>query len=152
MESEFINYLSGNWVIWVNIPVLILFGLVAYNAYTRRWSAKTGKHSTNGHITWSGKIPGGRPPYLVSYSCYVDGTLYNGQINLPFLSVDRIIENNSKGKEIIVYYAKKEPGFSKAFRPPNHYQIIGNSLITHLLLPLFFINLIFTFIYWLANT
>lgn len=151
MGSEFINYISSTWAILVNTPILILFGLVTYNAYAKRWSAKTGKHSTNGKITWSGKIPGGKPPYLVSYSYYVDGTLYNGQLSIPLLTADKAIEQNPKGKEIVVYYSKKEPGFSQAHKPPNHTQIIGKSLITHLILPLFLINIIFTFIYWLAN-
>ena len=151
MGSEYINYLSSNWTIWVNTPIFILFSLFTYNTYAKRWSSKTGKHSTTGRITWSGEIPGGKPPYLVSYSYHVDGALYNGQLSIPFLKVDETIKENPKGKEITVYYAKKEPGFSLANKPPTHYQIIGKSLLTHLLLPLFIINLIFTFVYWLTN-
>lgn len=151
MVSEFIKYISSNWAFLVNTPIFIFFGLVTYNAYAKRWSAHTGKHSTRGHITWSGEIPGGKPPYLVSYSYHVDGTLYNGQLNISLLTADKTIRENPKGKEIVVYYAKKEPGFSQANKPPNHAQIIGNSLLTHLILPLLLINFIFTFIYWLAN-
>jgi hypothetical protein len=143
--------MSSNWAVFVNTPIFIFFGLFAYNAYAKRWSAKTGKHSTQGHVTWSGEIPGGKPPYLVSYSYYVDGILYNGQLSIPLFSAEKIIKQNPKGKEIVVYYAKKEPGFSQANKPPSHAQIIGSSLITHLVLPLFLINMIFSYIYWLAH-
>ena len=151
MESDYVNYLSSNWVLWVNLPIVLAFGLVTYNAYAQRWGAKTGRYSTRGHITWSGRIPGGKPPYLVSYSYHVDGVLYNGQLYIPFYRVDKTIKQNPVGKEIIVYYARKEPGFSRAFKPPDHYQIIGSSLLAYLLVPLFLFNLIFAFIYMLAN-
>ena len=151
MGSEFIKYITSNWTVFVNTPIFILFGLVTYSAYAKRWSAKSGKHSTKGHITWSGKIPGGKPPYLVSYSYQVDGALYNGQINIPLLTPDKTIEKHPKGKEITIYYAKKDPSFSKANTPSSHAQIVGNSLLTHLLFPLGLINIIFTFIYWLAH-
>jgi len=151
MGSEFIKYITSNWAIFVNTPIFIIFGLVTYNAYAKRWSAKSGKYSTKGHITWSGKIPGGKPPYLVSYSYYVDGTLYNGQINVSLIAPEKTIEKNPKGKELTIYYAKKDPSFSQANKPPNHAQIIGNSVITHLFLPLGLINIIFTFIYRLAH-
>ena len=151
MEGAFLKYLNSYWLYWINIPIFILFGLMAYNAYAKRWSAITGKHSTKGKITWSGKIPGGKPPYLVSYSYYVNGVLYNSQLRISPFRADKIIKENPRGKEITVYYANKDPGFSNAFKPPMNYQIIGSTIIQYLILPLVFINAIFSFIFWLLN-
>lgn len=124
---------------------------MAYNSYAKRWSAKTGKHSTKGRITWSGKIPEGKPPYLVSYSYHVNSTLYNGQIKMPLLNPDKIINENPKGKEITVYYSLKDPDFSNAYKPPSHSIIISSTILQYLIFPLVLINTITIFIYWLAS-
>ena len=151
MESTISQYLNSTWGIITNSAILILFGLVAYNTYAKRWGAKTGKYKTKGRITWSGETPGTKPPYLVSYSYNVEGSLYNGELYVPPFRVKKTIEDNPKGKEITVYYAIKDHGFSQAYRPPSHMQVIGKSMLQYLIAPLIFVNLISVYIFWLAN-
>ncbi len=129
MESTISHYLNSTWGIITNTVIFSLFGLAAYNTYAKRWSAKTGKYKTKGRITWSGETPGTKPPYLVSYSYNVDGSLYNGELYVPPFRVKKTIQDNPKGKEIPVYYAIKDHGFSQAYRPPNHAKIIGKSVL-----------------------
>ncbi len=151
MESIFTQYIDSTWGFTTNTIVFIIFGLAAYNIYAKRWSAKSGKFSTTGRITWSAEMPGAKPPYLVSYSYNVDGALYNGELYVPPFRVKKTIENNPKGKEVIVYYANKDHGFSQVNKPPNHFQIIGKSILQYLILPMVFINLISMCIYWLVD-
>ena len=151
MESTFIQYIDSTWGFTTNTILVIIFGLAAYNIYAQRWSAKSGKYSTKGRITWSGEVPGAKPPYLVSYSYNVDGALYNGELYVPPFRVKKTIESNPKGKEVIVYYANKDHGFSQANKPPSHFQIIGKSILQYLILPMVFINLISMYFYWLVD-
>jgi len=151
MESTIAQYISSTWGLITNSIIFILFGLAAYDTYTKRWSAKTGNYKTMGRITWSGEVPGAKPPYLVSYSYNVEGVLYNGVLHVPAYRIKKTIQENPKGKEITVYYAAKDHGFSRAYRPPNHIQIIGKSVLQYLLAPLLFINVISIYIFWLVN-
>ena len=151
MESIVSQYLNGTWGIITNLIIFIIFGLVAYDTYAKRWSAKTGKHKTTGRITWSGETPGTKPPYLVSYSYNVECALYNGELYVPPYRVKKTIEENPKGKQITVYYAEKDHRFSRAYKPPNHTQIIGKSLLQYLVAPLLLVNFISIYIFWLVN-
>ncbi len=151
MESTISQYLNSTWGITTNTVIFIFFGLVAYNTYAKRWTAKTGKYKTKGRITWSGEMPGAKPPYLVSYSYNVNGALYNGELYVPPFRVKKTIKENPKGKNITVYYAIKDHGFSQANRPPSHAQIIGKSALQYLIAPLLLVNLISIYIFWLAN-
>ena len=104
-----------------------------------------------GHFWMQFNMPGAKPPYLVSYSYNVNGALYNGELNISPFRVKKTIESNPKGKEIIVYYANKDHGFSQAYKPPSHIQIIGKSILQYLILPMIFINLLSMYFYWLVN-
>ena len=148
MEGIFTEYIFSTWGIVTNLIILCFFGLTSYNIYAHRWSAKSGQYFTNGHITWS-EVIGGRKNALVSYSYTVDGTLYNGELSIPPFRAKKTVQKNPKGKKVIVYYAKKDPAFSQAYKPPNHFHIIGSSIMPYLLLPLFFVNMASYYIYWL---
>ncbi len=151
MEIFSTQYIESTWGIITNLIIIIIFGLVAYNIYAKRWSAKSGKYSTKGYITWSGKIPGGKPPYLISYSYNINKVMYNGVLHVSPFRAEEEIKKNPKGKEIIVYYSDKDHGFSQAYRPPNHHNIIGQSVLQYLIAPLFLINLISAYAYWLIS-
>jgi len=151
MESVLSQYLNSTWGVFTNLAVFILFGLASYDTYAKRWSAKTGKYKTTGRITWSGEIPGNKPPYLVSYSYNIDGALYNGELYIPPYRVKKTLEENPKGKEITIYYAAKDHGFSRALKPPNHSQIIGKSVFQYLIIPIIFVNIFSIYLYWLIN-
>jgi len=150
MQSIFTQYIFSVWGVTVNLLIFIVFGLAAYNTYAKRWSAKSGKHSTKGHITWSEIMPE-KKHALISYSYTVNGTLYNGELSISPFRVERTIKENPRGKEVIIYYSKKDPGFSKAYKPPNHYQIIGSSLLQYLLIPISLVNIVTIYFYWLVN-
>ena len=49
----FIQYMSSGWGLLANGLFIILFGMIAYNTYAKRWSAKTGRFFTEAKITWS---------------------------------------------------------------------------------------------------
>ncbi len=129
------------WVLYVNALILIVFGLASYDKYAKRWSAKSGKNIVSGHITWSELIDTRRA--LISYSYHVNGVLYNGEIRIPAMQKEEMINKYPKGKEINVYYATKDPGFSRVDRPPSHLDIIGSTVFWYLLFPLGAINLFF---------
>ena len=143
--------MNSTFGIITNLIIFIFFGLVAYDTYAKRWSSKTGKYKTIGRITWSGETPGTNPPYLVSYSYNIDGALYIGELYVPPYRVKKTLEENPKGKEITVYYAAKDHGFSRAHKPPNHAQIIGKSVLQYLIVPIVFVNIISIYVFWLVN-
>ena len=146
-----VEYFNSTWGIVTNIPVLIIFGLACYSAYAKRWSAKSGKHSTTGRITWSEIFRFKNKHALISYTYSVDGKPYNGEIHVPPFRMDKTVKENPKGKEILVYYSKKEPGFSQANKPPSHYQIVGKSFFQYLVIPFTLINLFSAYFHWLVN-
>ncbi len=146
------SYFGSLWGLVANILILVIFGLAAYDKYARRWSAKSGKHSVTGRITWSELIQmrrGNRA--LVSYSYRVDNKLYNGTIRIPAFQEAKIVNENPKGKEIVIYYSNKDHGFSRAYQPPTHLDIIGTTVLVYLLLPFVLINSVSWFIYWLFS-
>ena len=134
-----------------NVIVVCVFGLVAYDRYAKRWSAKTGNYSVPGKITWSERMLIGKKRTLISYSYRVAGTLYNGEIHPPFHRIDETIRDYPKGKEITVFYAQKDPGFSRVDKPAGHFDIIGTSVMYWLVLPALFANFVSGFIYAVAN-
>jgi hypothetical protein len=122
---------------------------MAYNTYAKRWSAKSGKYSTTGRITWSEIVPG-KKHALISYSYHVDGTLYNGEYRVNPFRIKETVEKNPKGKEIKVFYSYKAPSFSNPNYPPSHSQIIGSTFMSYLFVPLIVINFIFMYVYLLS--
>jgi len=152
MESIITEYIESAWGITTNLVIILFFGLIAYNIYAKRWSAKSGSHYVRGRITWSELIRGTRyAQALISYSYYVDGIPYNGELYVSPFRMEKTIKENPKGKEITVYYSIKDPGFSRAYKPPSHVQIIGASVINFLLLPGILINIIAMYFYWLID-
>jgi len=151
MEIFLTQYITSTWGILVNTPILIAFGIAAYDAYAKRWSAKSGRYTTKGRITWSGIMPGAKPPVLISYSYTVRGALYTGVLHVSPFRIKKTIEENPKGKEVTIYYSNKDPEFSQAFKPPNHFQIVGTSVLQYLLLPLVLVNIFSIYFYWLVN-
>jgi hypothetical protein len=152
MEISITQYIESTWGIIANLLIFIVFGLASYNTYAKRWSAKSGHYYTTGRITWSENYQmQGQRHSLVSYSYTVDGTLYNGEIYVSPFRAKKIVEENPKGKELTVYYSKKDPGFSKAYKPPNHLNIIGKSVIQYLLIPTVLVNIVTIYFYWLIN-
>jgi len=149
MESIFFNYITSNWLVYVNLPILILFTLMAYDAYAKKWSAKTGKYKTTGRITWSGSVD--YKHSLISYSYTVNGTHYNGTFPPSPFMMKKLFEKYPKGKEIKVYYSCKDPGYSTPNWPPSHSQIIGDTVIKYLIAPLLFFNIVFMYIHFLFN-
>ena len=150
------NYFNSAWSIITNIPILIIFGLICYNTYAKRWSASTGKYSTIGRITWSEIYYGKNTQILnkhalISYAYSVEGKTYNGVITVSPFKMEKTVEENPKGKEVLVYYSKKDPEFSQAYKPPNHFRIIGKSFIQYFFIPFILINLFSAYFHWLIN-
>ncbi len=149
MNNIFISYFNSLWGISVNIMIVIVFGLMAYNKYAKRWSAMTGKHSTLGRITWSQYVEENKR-VLISYAYSVDGVPYNGEIPAISFNTKKVLARYPKGKEITVYYAAKDPAFSKTGKPPSHAELIS-SILWYLTLPLSLINIPSIFLYWLVS-
>ena len=145
------NYINSVWGIITNIPILIVFGLICYNTYAKRWSAKTGKYSTTGRITWSEIYYTKNRHALISYTYAVNGKNYNGEMTVSPFKMEKTVKENPKGKEITVYYSKKDPGFSQANKPPSHFKIIGKSFVYYFVIPFSLINLFSVYFYWLIN-
>lgn len=145
------EYFTSLWGVSVNTLVLISFGLACYNKYAKRWSAKSGSYTVPGHITWSEIIEGKGKKALISYSYYVDGLLYNGEISAPLLQKEQAVYENPKGKKIVVYYSRKDHGFSRAGKPPTHLDIIGSTLVVYLVLPFVLLNIVSGYFYWLIS-
>ena len=135
-----------------NLGILVLFGLVAYNRYAKRWASKTGRYSVPGKITWSERIALSKgSKMLVSYSYNVAGNLYVGEVPQKYWDMDKFIADHPKGKEVTVYFAPKDPNFSRIEQPPSHFDIIGSTLLYWLLLPLLGINLVSAYLHWLVK-
>jgi len=66
MEIFLTEYITSFWGFMVNLSIVVVFSVAAYNVYAKRWSAKSGQHKTTGYITWSSLMPGTKPPVLVS--------------------------------------------------------------------------------------
>ena len=88
---------------------------------------------------------------VISYSYKVDDDKYHGELKAPHHKAVEIVENNPKGKEMVVYYSKKDPWFSIANRPPSHFDIIGSTIAIYLLLPFVLVNLVYGYIFWLVR-
>ena len=148
----FIQYMSSGWGLLANGLFIILFGMIAYNTYAKRWSAKTGRFFTEAKITWSELTTNskGQNSALISYSYYVDGALHNGVIPSHTLKPQSLVEEHPKGKLITVYFSQKDPDYSTAHKPPTHVDIIMSVIGMYLMLPVIIYNCIVFFIYWLA--
>ena len=116
-----------------NFGILVVFGLVAYNRYAKRWASKTGRYSVPGRITWSERIALSKgSKMLVSYSYSVAGKPFVGEVPQR-------------------YWDTEDPGFSRIEKPPSHFDIIGSTLFFWLLLPLLGVNVVSGYVYWLIN-
>ena len=155
MPPIVMEYLSSSFGILANLAIVIGFCALAYDKYAKRWGGTTGKYSTKGKITWSeygafvsNSNPG--PEALISYSFTVEGKLYNGTI-FTGIFAKRMVKRFPRGKEIKVFFAPRDPEFSRAERPPSHSALIGDALAHYLVLPLALINIPLLFIYWLIG-
>ena len=149
----FIQYLSSGWGILANGLFIILFGMIAYNTYAKRWSAKTGQFFTEAKITWSELTTNskGQSKALIRYNYNVNGVLHNGVIPAHTLRPLSLVDEHPKGKLITVYFSQKDHGYSTAHKPPTHVDIIMSVIGMYLMLPVLIYNCIAFFIYWLAN-
>jgi len=155
-----IEYLTSTTGIVVNVFIVVNFCLCSYDKYSKRWGALTGKYSTMGRITWS-EYSGSQPSSfmgngssgvhaVITYSYRVKGQLYTGTV-FSFFFPKKLANYYPKGKEITVYYAPKDPAFSRADRPPHHFVIVIKTLTLYFIVPAIVFNIAALFIYWLAN-
>jgi len=149
MNNIFISYFNSFWGISVNILIVIIFGLMAYNKYAKRWSAMSGRYSTQGRITWSQYLEENKR-VLISYAYSVNGISYNGEIPGVLFNTKKVLARYPKGKTITVYYAAKDPAYSRAEKPPAYAQLVSSTL-WYLILPLCLINIPSIYLYWLVS-
>ena len=158
--SVLIEYLTSTTGIVVNFFILINFFLCSYEKYVKRWGALTGKYTAQGRITWS-EYSGTHPSSffgngnsgvhsIITYSYRVNGQLYTGTV-FSFFFPKKLASYYPKGKSITVYYAPKDPSFSRADRPPHHFVIVIKTVALYFIIPVALFNGISFFIYWLAT-
>eukprot|EP00494_Astrolonche_serrata_P029957 UN30224 len=88
---------------------------------------------------------------LVSYSYHVNTQLFNGEVPQKFSAADQYVANHPKGKEVTVYFAPKDPGFSRINSPPTHFDIIGSTAMLYAVLPFFALNAVSGYLFWIFN-
>lgn len=150
------EYIESYGGIGVNVFIVCIFGLAAYSSYAKKWSAMTGHYFTDGHITWSEYVTYGittsnSEQALVSYSYDVNGTLYNGVLNLPLFGKRQFVEKHPKGSSIKIFYSVRYPDFSRAIKPATHLDVIGASFLIYFLLPFMLINIPSIYFFWLVS-
>lgn len=155
-----LEYLTSATGIVVNLFLLINFCLFSYEKYVKRWGALTGKYTTQGRITWS-EYSGSQPSSffgngnsgvhaIITYSYRVKGQLYTGTV-FSFFFPKKLADYYPRGKEITVFYAPKDPAFSRADRPPHHVVIVIKTVALYFIIPVALFNGVSFFIYWLAT-
>ena len=149
------EYITSPFGIIANLIIVIIFCGLAYDKYAKRWGATTGKYRTKGTITWSehgafvtNSNPG--PEALISYAFTAEGKLYNGTIFTGIFG-KRLVKQYPRGKEVTIFYAPRDPSFSRAERPPSQSALIGDAVSHYLIFPLAVINIPLLFIYWLIG-
>ena len=151
MTQIVMEYISSSIGTLVNLVLIIAFCLLSYNKYAKRWGALTGRYSTQGRITWSEYGPYNihtKNCALISYSYSVEGKSYNGTIDTRS-SPKQLVAHYPKGKDVTVYFAPKDPEYSRADKPPSHLSIISHAVSTYFVVPVILVNIPFLFIYWL---
>lgn len=92
----FLQFLLNPWILAVNAGVLVLFGLKAYDIYTKTWLASSGKYSTRARITYTefrdnskfNRVLGNLPNEgMICFAYRVDGHLCTGTFSTgPYAS------------------------------------------------------------------
>ncbi|EAQ66308.1 hypothetical protein MED121_06485 [Marinomonas sp. MED121] len=155
-----IEYFTSTTGIVINFFILINFCLCSYEKYVKRWGALTGKYTTQGRITWS-EYSGSQPSSffgngntgvhaIITYSYRVKEQLYTGTV-FSFFFPKKLAEYYPKGKKITVYYAPKDPSFSRADRPPHHFVIVIKTVFLYFIVPVTLIDSVSFYIYWLVT-
>ena len=141
----------------------VSFGLKTYDVFAKVWPATTGKHVTEGWITWSEfvspelvlikqAIPVIPSEGLISYSYRVNNEQHNGTIPITRdITEKEVAEHLYKGAKIQVFYSPKLPAYSFARQPPAQSVIAGTIVAKWFVIPMAILNLLALFIWFLAN-
>jgi len=152
VNNEFlIDYFFSFWGISVNTLVLLVCGLASYSKYARRWGAISGEFSVPGQVTRSVIFEREQKRGAISYSYYVNDELYSGEIAVSPLRVEEMVAEYPVGRQITVYYSPRDPGFSRADKPPSRLDIIGATLVVYFVLPFLVLNFVAGYFYGLGR-
>ena len=148
-------FLTNAPILWMNLVILIIFGLFTYDKYAKRWTATTGQYHVNGRITWSEMGTSltqhtGKQQALISYSYHVNGQLFNGEMDTG-LYPEKLIKAYPRGKPVIIYYSPKEPSFSNVDAPSSLFNLLVKTIGSFFILPIILINGVVFFFYPMIN-
>lgn len=154
----FLQFLLNPWILAINVGVLALFGMKAYDIYAKTWLASSGKYSTEARITYTefrdnsqytrmlGNLPN---EGMICYAYRVDGHLYTGTLPPDNLSQSYVDQHLKPGSKITVYFSPKAPQHAFPNEPPSAKALMRHATATWLFTPLVLINVAGYFIWYL---
>jgi hypothetical protein len=162
MQGYFFNYLHSGWGLAALFVSCLCFGLKTYDVFAKIWPATTGRFVTKGWITWSELVEPElallkqaltKAPNegLISYSYEAGGSQHNGTIPTEKLTRAIVDKHLYKGAEVDVFYSPKLPHYSYARKPPSQAKIAGEVTAKWFVAPVFVLNALSFFIWFLAN-
>jgi hypothetical protein len=157
MNDFVISYLHSQTGIVINVILFLFFIPFFYKSLLEKKSASTGKHNTEGKITWSeyGLFAKDRSDLmvkeaLVSYSYKVNGKLYVGELGASVFRQAQLARQNPEGSALTVYYSIDDPSFSKGHFPPSLLDIFVLILL-RFCIAICMLNIAPAYIWWLIN-